>query len=150
MIDKRDLVLNQAEEILLNMLKDHMDNEFCNYVYLELTLGAGIEQHRINYIKQNLLRADGTLKVKKNKNGKNECYSMDDLLESLINYLSTSLRERTLADREEEIIKKYGNTAYLRGIRYYLKEILLGIKSYYSDKLHNDVEKIIEEYILRA
>jgi len=152
MTDKRDLVMNQAEEILLNRLKDHIDNEFCSYVYFELTLGAGIEDYYINHIKNDILRADGTFKVKKNKskNKKNEQYSMEDLLNSLIYYLSVSLRERVLADREEEITRKYGNFAYLGGIGYYLSEILLGIKSNYSDKHHNDLEKMIEEYILRA
>lgn len=149
MTDKRDLIINQAKEILLNMLKDHADNEFCAYAYLEFILGKGVEQRDIDYVKDEILRLDGTFRIKKIKSGgKYVQYSMEDLLGALIYCLNISLRERVLADREGEILEKYGAIAYFDGIEYYLKEILLGIKSNYSDKLHNDFEKMIEEYIL--
>jgi len=151
-VDKRDLVLNQAKEILLNMLKDHADNEFCNYVYLELTLGEDIEQCYINRIKNDILRVDGAFKIKKNepRNRKGGRYSMDDLLDSLIHYLSIGLRDKVLVNRAEEIIGKYGTIVYLDGIERCLKETLLGMKERYFNKYYNDFEKMIEEYILRA
>lgn len=152
MADKRDLVLNQAEELLLNMLKNHIDNEFCNYVYLELTLGGGIGESSAYCVKKEMLRVDGAFKVKKRKlkNRNSEQYSMEDLMECLIHYLGVTLRTEALADRAEEIIKKYGTTTYFDGIDYYLKETLLGIKAKCFDKHYNDFEEMIEEYILRA
>jgi len=148
-VDKRDLVINQGEEILLNKLKDHIENEFCNYVYLELTLGEGIEDYYINCIKNEMLTVNGAFKIKKlKKDGKKVHHSMDDLLNLLIYFLSISLGKRALANRAKEIVEKYGSTVYLEGMEYYLKETLLGIKSDYFDKLRNDFEKMIEEYIL--
>lgn len=149
MINKRDLVLNQAKEILLNRLKDHIDNEFCSYIYFELTLGAGIEEYRINRIKDEMLTLDGTFKAKAyKKNGEHVYYSMNDLLNRLVYFLSVSLRERALKDRAKEIVKKYGNTNYLWGIRYYLKATILGMELNYINRHRDAIEKMIEEYIL--
>lgn len=45
-VDKRDLIMNQAQETLLDTLKDHIENDFCSYVYFELTLG---EEYKLDF-----------------------------------------------------------------------------------------------------
>lgn len=159
-VDKRELVIKQAEEMLLNMLKDHKDNEFCNYIYHEIIRGEGIEEyatiyikHATNYIKDVMLTPTGRFKIKNYKNGKRVYYSIEDLLDPLAHFLSMSIGERVLIDKGEEIMEKHGLATFLGllgGIDYYLKEILFGIKDKYLDECYNDFEKIIEEYILRA
>jgi len=149
-VDKRDLVINQAKEMLLNMLKDHKDNEFCNYVCLELTRKECIKERYINHIKDEMLTPTGRFRIKNYKNGKRVYYSIEDLLEPLVHFLSMSIGERVLIDKGEEIVEKYGLIALLEGVECCLKEALFGTKEEDLEECYSDFEKMIEEYILRA
>lgn len=144
-IDKRDLVMNQAMEILLDMLKEHMDDKLCNYVYFELTLGEGIDKCSIDWIKNKILKNNGSFRTKDGAQ-----YSMMDIVEELILLLNETLRIRVLAPNSEEIIKKYGESVYRFAIWRSLKKTLFGIKERYFNRHYNNYEEMIEEYILRA
>ena len=146
-VDKRDIVINQAQEILLNLLKEHIEDELCNYLYFELTLGECIAECYINHIKKNLLKTDGTFKVKKFRTDKTkERYSMDNLLDCLIEILNNSFWTRKVSDRLEEIGKKYGYSICLEGIGYYLRKVLLNVEE--KNVCYNNLKKMIDEYIL--
>lgn len=144
-VDKRDSVMDETIKTLLELLKEHQEDDFCNYVYLELTLGGILDLRDINRIKNGMLTFNGEFKC---KGCLIEHYSMDDLLNCLIEILNTSLWEKKLVDNSEEIIKKYGGANCVSGIGYYLRKVLLNIEE--PSVCYNNLKKMIEEYVLRT
>lgn len=146
-IDKVDEIINEALQTLMNMLKEHMDDDLCHYVYLELLL-EGIVEDFFDFLKEELFTVDGAFKVKKteSKNGKNERYSMHDLIDKFILYISVSLLFPVLSNKADEIEDKYGYNIFMYGVMYYLRNVFWGVK----ESNFNDSKKMIQEYILGA
>lgn len=142
-VDKRDLVMNQAMKILLDMLKEHSDDKLCSYVYHEITLGEGIDEYSIDWIKNKILKNNGNFRTKDGVQ-----YSMDDIVDELILLLNETLRRRVLAPNSEEIIKIYGESVYEFAIWRSLKKTLFGIKERCFNRHYNNYEEMIKEYIL--
>lgn len=146
--DKKDLIINQGMELLLDLLKQHLDDGVCEYAFLELTLGEGIDDFCISNIKNRMLKSNGKYKVKKydRKSRTSQLYSIDDIVESLIRNLSMVLRHLVLDKNSQKIIEKYSTYMYFKGIELYLKKILLGVEEMYYD----EAEEMVKEYILEA
>lgn len=141
-MNQRNKVINLAIQKFLNLLADHSQDEFCNYLYLELTLGDNIiDSSLLECLVSEVLEDNGSFKTKDGIH----C-TMDDLIKQIISYINLSL-QTTLVNWEDEIIEKYGEFAYDYGIEWYLQQALFGKNTF--NRYSNGSREMVRKYFLK-